>query len=303
LPARLEEGSAYIRLLSEIEILERKKKKKGEKFWNNQQDAERYSYLLETKEHLRILKERIEQHEEVVSIAYMGLATYDPNIADQLKIWQKDLFQFKIELNSRINLAGNKTFLAVYGLEARKLRVLYTQIAHKKEFKIATKTIWYREDLYKATIPFQGDDKVGELLKGRYQKKEYVMVDFEEPASIKFSSPENGDILCGIVFKIEGPCTNLFFTNESGLHLFKMENPPEDKRFFVKATGDIGDIPDGIHRKDFYSKIPIKRIYYPQILEDKQEKWSLDITKGDFAIPLLEHKDKDFENFLDSELF
>ena len=58
--AKLEEGSTYIRLLSEVEILERKKKKKGEKFWNNQQDAERYSYLLETKEHLRTLKTRIE---------------------------------------------------------------------------------------------------------------------------------------------------------------------------------------------------------------------------------------------------
>jgi len=80
--ARLEEGNAFIRLLSEIEILERKKKKLGEKFWSNQQNAERYSYLLETKEHLRSLKERIEQHEESVSIAYMGLRTYDATIAD-----------------------------------------------------------------------------------------------------------------------------------------------------------------------------------------------------------------------------
>ena len=301
--AKLEEGSAFIRLLSEVEILERKKKKSGDKFWSNQQNAERYSYLLETKEHLRVLKERIEQKEEAVSIAYMGLTTYDATIADQLKDWQKDLFQFKIELNSRINLVGNKTFLAIYGLEAQKLKELYTQIARKKGFKIALKTVWYREDLYKATIPFQGDDKVGELLKGRYQKKEYVTIDFAKPAKTKFITPENGDILCGIVFKIEGACTNLFFKRESGLHLFKTENPPEDKRFFVKVTAEIEDTLDGIHRKDFYSKIPIKRIYYPQLLEDKQEKWSLDIHKEDFASPLLEHKDKEFEGLLDGELF
>lgn len=301
--AKLEEGGAFIRLLSEIEILERKKKKSADKFWGNQENAERYSYLLETKEHLRSLKERIEKHEESVSIAYMGLTTYDATIADQLKVWLKDLFQFKIELNSRINQAGNKTFLAIYGLEAHKLKEIYTQIAHKKTFKIATKTIWYREELYKATIPFKGGYEVDELLKGRYQKKEYVTIDFEAPNKTKFITPENGDILCGIVFKIEGACANLFFKGESGLHFFKTENPPEDKRFLVKATADIGDIPDGIHRKDFYSKIPIKRIYYPNLLEDKQEKWSLDIQKGDFSSPLLAHKDKGFEGLLNGELF
>jgi len=187
--------------------------------------------------------------------------------------------------------------------ETHQLKEIYTKIAHKKSFKIAIKTIWYREDLYKATIPFQGDDKVGELLKGRYQKKEYVSIDFTTPNSTKFTAPENGDILCGMIFKIEGACAHLFFKGESGLHLFKTENPPEDKRFFVKVTAEIGDIPDGIHRKDFYSKIPIKRIYYPNLLEDKQEKWSLDIQKGDFVSPLLDHKDKDFEGLLNGELF
>ena len=87
------------------------------------------------------------------------------------------------------------------------------------------------------------------------------------------------------------------------MHLFKTENPPEDKRFSVRVTPEIVDIPDGIHRKDYYSKIPIKRIYYPHLLEDKQEKWSLEINKADFASPLLEHKDKDFERLLNGEVF
>lgn len=301
--AKLEEGNAFIRLLSEMEILDRQKKKLGEKFWSNKKNAERYSYLLETKEQLRHLKERIEKHEEAVSIAFMGLATYDTTIVDQLKIWLIDLFQFKVELNSRMNRSGNRTFLAIYGLGAEKLRGIYTQIAKQRGFKVTIKTIWYREDLYKATIPFQGDDKVGELLKGRYQKKEYVSLDFTTASSSKFIAPEEGDILCGMVLKIEGACANLFFKGESGLHLFKTENPPEDKRFIVTITADIGDIPDGIHRKDFYSKTPIRRIYYPQLLEDKQEKWSLGIQKEDFATPLLAHKEEYFESLLDLELY
>lgn len=302
--AKLEEGRAFIRLVSDLEILERKKKKLGKKFWNNQKIGEQYSYLLETKEGLRLLKKQIEQYEESVSIAYMGLANYDASITEKLKEWKKELFAFKIELHSRIYPKANKTFFAIYGIETSRIQQLYREIAQKKAYKIGLKTIWYRESLYKSTIPFKGDEKVGELLKGRFQKKEYAIVDFTAPESKKFTAPEKGDLLCGVVFQFDGPCAHLYLRNESGLQLWKSDNPADDKRFVVAVTEESGDVPDGIHRKDFYSKIPIKRICYPEMLEDKREKWSIAIkNKGQYTLPLLEHKDKEFERILDSELF
>jgi len=302
--AKLEEGRAFIRLVSDLEILERKKKKSGKKFWDNQQLAEQYSYLLETKQQLRQLKTRIEQYEESVSIAYMGLANYDAGVIDQLKKWKADLFAFKIELHSRIYPKGNKTFLAIYGIDTSNIQQLYREIAENKTYKIRLKTIWYRESLYKSTIPFKGDEKVGELLKGRFQKKEYVVVDFTAPKSKKFAPPEKGDLLCGVVFQFDGNCAHLYLKNESGLQLWKSDNPADDKRFVVAVTEENVDVPDDIHRKDFYTKIPIKRICYPELLEDKREKWSIDIKKkGQYTLPLLEHKDQEFERILDGELF
>ena len=302
--AKLEEGRTFVRLLSDIEILERKKKKASKKFWDDQKMAKQYAYLLETKERLYGLKNEIEQYEEALSIAYMGLTTYDAQITEYLKKWKADLFAFKIELYSRTYPKVNETFLAIYGIDIQQVLELYKQIGEEKGYKISIKTIWYRESLYKATIPFKGNEKVGELLKGRFQKKEYAAIDFAAPNSKKFKAPEQGDILCGVVLQLEGNCAHLFLKNESGLQLWKGKTPQEDKRFYVTVTEEVADIPDGIHRKDFYNKIPIKRIFYPQTLEDKQAKWSLDIkNKGNYALPLLEFKDKEFEGILDSELF
>ena len=302
--AKLEEGRTFVRLLSDIEILERKKKKASKKFWDDPKMAKQYAYLLETKERLKQLKTQIEQYEESLSIAYMGLTTYDAQITEYLKTWKADLFDFKIKLYSRTYPKANEAFLAIYGIDAQKVLDFYVQIADKKEYKISTKTIWYRENLYKSTIPFKGDEKVGELLKGRFQKKEYATIGFEAPASKKFKAQEKGDILCGIILQLEGNCAHLFLKEESGLQLWKGNSPQEDKRYYVTVTEEVADIPDGIHRKDFYNKIPIKRIFYPHILEDKQAKWSLDTKgKGDYATPLIEFKDKEFEHVLDGELF
>jgi len=302
--AKLEEGRTFVRLLSEIEILERKKKKASKRFWNDQKLAKQYTYLLETKEHLRQLKHQIEQYEASLSIAYMGLTRYDAQITEYLKKWKADLYAFKIELYSRTYPQANETFLAIYGIDAQRVLDLYEQIAVQKDYKISIKTIWYRESLYKSTIPFKGDEKVGELLKGRFQKKAYVTIDFEASANKKFKPPEKGDILCGTVLRLEGNCVHLFLKEESGLQLWKGDNPQEDKRFYVVVTDETADIPDGIHRKDFYKKIPLKRIFYPQTIEDKQAKWSLDIkTKGNYALPLIDFRDKEFEGVLDSELF
>ena len=302
--AKLEEGRTFIRLLSDIEILERRKNKASKKFWDDQKSANQYAYLLETKEHLRQLKNQIEQYEESLSIAYMGLSNYDTQIIEQLKKWKADLFTFKIELYSRTYPKANETFLTIYGIDAQSVLSLYEEIAREKGYKINTKTIWYRESLYKSTIPFKGNEKVGELLKGRFQKKAYVTTDFETSANKKFKPLENGDILCGVVLRLEGNCAHLFLKEESGLQLWKGKHPQEDKRFYVTVTEDVPDVSDGIHRKDFYKKIPIKRIFHPHTIEDKQAKWSLDIkNKSNYALTLLAFKDTKFEGILDSELF
>jgi len=47
---RLHEGHFYVRLLSELDILSRKEKQQGPKFWEVRQQAEQYTYYLETKE-------------------------------------------------------------------------------------------------------------------------------------------------------------------------------------------------------------------------------------------------------------
>ena len=299
--AKLEEGRTFIRLLSDIDLLERKKRKSGKKFWNNQEIAKKYAQLLETKEQFTTLKNNIEQLEETVSLAYMGLNTYDPKITTQLKVWQKDLLAYKTVLYSRTFPKANKAYLAIYGLDSNQIQELYQQIAAKKAYEIEVKTIWFRESLYKANLTPKEEDTTAESTPKDNPK--YATKKFSTPQSAKFKPPEKGDLLCGVVFKIMGPCAYLFLKTERGLHLWKGDTTPDDKRFYLTVSNEIGEIPDEIHRKDFYKKIPIKRIYRPHQLIDKEVKWSLDIKiKRQYVPDLLNQKDKAFEVILDNEL-
>jgi ATP-dependent Clp protease ATP-binding subunit ClpA len=300
----LEEGKVFVRLLSEIEILERKKKRNPKKFWENQNTSERYSLLLKTQNHLYQLKQQIEAHEIAISTAYMGLSNYDPSVTDQLKEWKKDLFAFKMELYSRMYPKGNQTYLAIYGINTQNIQDIYTQIAKKKGLKWQVKTIWYRESLYKATIPYKAktDASVHELIKGRFQKKEYAYVDFNVAASAKFTPPEKGDLLCGVIFHFKGDCVQLLLKNEGGLHYWKTTIEAEN-RIMVQVSSEELSPPDEIHRKDFYKKEANKRIYQVDSLEDKGDKWLIEVSKSDFVPPLLEQLNKQFEAHLNTEVF
>ncbi|MEM6317031.1 MAG: AAA family ATPase [Bacteroidota bacterium] len=303
--AGLEEGRAFVRLLSEIEVLERQKKKQAEAFWNNQKKAKKYAYLLESREKLYQLKQAIDTHEQAVSLAYMGFQAYNPKITQALKDWQKSLSSFKTELAGRIYPHLNQTFLAIYGIHPQSIMHLYLEIAERKGFKTHVKSIWYRERLYKSTTATQEDEKGRAIVKNHPQNKQYLALDFENAGSKKLTPPTPKDILCGVILKISGPCVHLFLKDEGGLHLLEdVQNPKEFQKYLLTVTETEPTIPEDIHRKDFYSKLPAKRILTPYQIYDKQTKWSSDIQqKGEYAGALIQYKNEDFKRKLDSELF
>lgn len=300
----LEEGKTFIKLQSELEILERKKRIKGKKFWNNRADGERISYLLEVKEQMHQLKSQINDYEDEMSTAFLGIRPYDITITERLTEWRKVFFNFKINLYSKIYIEDNQTFLAIYGINPVVLQEIYTYIAKHKQFEFAIQTIWYRTLLYNTYIEKKeiDDSKTKGLSKGRNQTKEYAIIDYDVSADQKFTPKKEGDLLCGITLRIKGDCANLFFKNETGIHLFK---PPQEdsKKFFIQVSESPMDIPDGIHRREFYAKKPIMRIYQNTQIEDKAHKWAIELkNKEPLAPTLLKKMDETFEQTLDSLL-
>ena len=296
--AKLKEGKTYIRLLNEQDLLERQKKQFGKKFWTNSKRVKRYTSGIKIKEHFEQLKAQIEQYEETLSISYLGLGTYDPQIQEQLKQWQEKLFDFKITLHSHMYPSLNTTFLVIYGINSSEIQQMYIQMAKEKGYTYTISTIWYRKSLYDEIIPSTEE----ESSKGRQQKKEYIFTSFKPLKADSFSPPQKEDLLVGVVFQFKGNAVHLFFKNENGLHAWKTK-PADPKRFMVSVTEKSQTPPDDIHRKEFYTKIPVKRIYENHLIEDKQAKWTLEISKGDFASPLLALKNKQFKIALNTELF
>ena len=95
---QLKEGRYFIKLLSELDILERDKRKLKESFWTNKQRSTNYAAKLQFQERISELAEEIEDLESKLSMACLDIGKYNPGVIDQLKDWESRLFQFKNRL-------------------------------------------------------------------------------------------------------------------------------------------------------------------------------------------------------------
>jgi len=181
---------------------------------------------------------------------------------------------------------------------------LYTKILNQKGYTVSIKTIWFRDALYNETIPLRGADseEIQELVKGRYIKKAYFEIGYDVPANKKFKPVEKGDLLVGVQLKIEGESVHLFLKEESGMHLWKVDPKKPNKLVVAVAMEEIAT-PDGIHRQDFYNKLPARRTYELERFVDKPLKKSFEVVKLDYLTPLIGFLEEVFKRNLEKELF
>jgi len=301
--ASLEEGNAFVGLLNSLQELELLKKKKPKVFWQNQAQAAQYSHFLQLKEQFTSLQAQIENLEQQLSLSYMNLAPYRTTLDEQLKIWQKDFFIFKTALCSQLYPDLNTCYLAIYGLPPLAQYDLYNRLLEKQAYKIAVETLWFRAALYNEPIAVKnGDEKVQALIKGRYIKKEYVVVAFGVSNIKKFKAPKKGDIFVGIILKIEGPCAHLLLEAEGGMHLWRLSDKSEQK-VIVQVSKTKLLTPTDIHRENFYLDPPARRTYEPDRFFDKLIKQYYDAPKGEYVPSLMEYLETAFKINLDKELF
>jgi len=300
---KLEEGNAFVGILNSLQELEVLKKKKPKIFWQNQVQAARYSHFLQLRERFTSLQAQIENLEQQLALSFMNLGSYKTSMDEQLKVWQKDFFDFKIALCSQLSPDSNKCYLAMYGLPPLHQYELYNHLLQQRDYKITIKTLWFRAALYNEPIAVKGgNDKVQELIKGRYIKKEYVVVPYKESSTKKFLAPKKGDIFVGIILKVEGPCAHLLLAEEGGLHLWKSTDKSEH-RIIVQVSKTELSPPTDIHRENFYFESPSRRTYESDSFFDKKIKQHYDAPKGNYGPSLMEYLENNFKNNLNKELF
>lgn len=301
------ESNIYVKLLSELDMLENKKKKKGEKFWTKKKDAENYTQYLHVKEKMDEIAKEIESYEMELSLSIMDLKPYRPAILEEVKAWEKKYEDMKIELYSRLNPEYNTCHIALMGIEPTRLYDFYLPILEARGLEIETgKALWYRESYYNEIIPVTTNETVdGQIIakETMEQRKDYVRTPIRLEEKNPFKPARAKDLFCGIILTVKSPAIFLYFQKEAGRMDWIM-NKKEQYRYLVQCNTDKPSYPNEMHRKDFFNKNLQKprRVVSPMKLKDTEYKINRDIQKDNHHEFIQKHLDKLFRKRLDEEI-
>lgn len=287
---QFQSGFLYTQLMSDLDILIRKKNKIGEKFWEDKGRAEKYSNLLSLKSEVETQQMAIEELETNFSLACMELQEYKTEWSNQLEQWKADFFELKIRNLMQSDPMNRSGRVRIYGKNIQPIMDFYVEFFIKKGFDFSIQTVWFRDSFYNEKI---------ELInkKGKANtaiRKEYYVRDWVDKSNKNLEPEEAQDIFCGVDFLIVGRCPKLYLQNESGMQRWKM-NPKEEYIFISEVVDMNAPFPKNIHKKSFFdSKNPF-RIVEPLFLEDKNLSIKREVIKSnylDLIIPILDNQFK-----------
>lgn len=300
----LEESMFFIQLKSELESLEKEKNREKEQFWQNQQKAERYSYYLQTKSNVERLTEEIAQYEETLSMGCLNLQAYDTSLNEKLEAWEVAFFELKIELYTRLHPKSNTCYLGVYGSHLHTILEFYQNLFDHKGFLYEAYGVWFRDSYYNEEV------ELGELHPEeefddptiRIKRQEYIKVLAKSKnKQLVYEPDKKGDILCGVEFVIAGTCAFLFLEPEYGGQKWCL-NEDNYASYFVQAAEEVSKSPVGIHRKEFFSRLPIRRQIELDTIRDNNYRINREYRREQLIPIILEQMDLLFEENLDKAL-
>lgn len=297
---RLFEGKFYVKMLSELDILERKKQRKPKRFWKNEQDSTTYTDFLALKDKFEQHRAVIEGYESEMALASMALQPINVQLYKDMEAWEEQYAALKLELYETLEPNGLEIYLGIYGKDVNRLFEVYQKICEEKEYVWTARTVWFREKYYNSLLEVK--DETGEYHKEKI--KEYIKKPFLKEAKSNWKPIEKEDILLGVELHIQGIGADLYLNEEGGLHQIKLDEKQQRKYWVQTNTTDIAT-PDGIHRKNFLqNKGRPRRVYAPKTIEDSLYKLPKRELKTKEQLPfLMKRMDKIFINKLDNILF
>ncbi|MEM9821464.1 MAG: AAA family ATPase, partial [Bacteroidota bacterium] len=297
---RFREGHFYVRLLSEIDILEREKKRKKEVFFKNKAKAEQYTFYLQLREKVGQLTQVIEQYESDMSLATLELIPFQPSLFDQLKTWEKDFFDLKLEIYTRRNPEAAIAHMGFYGSNIHHIVNFYLDLCQAKGFQCELQAVWFREAHYNEEVVLTDVDGKGNSVERKSKRQEYVKSKVPAKKGIEFKKPQKGDQLYGVEMKVVGTCSFLYLKEEEGPHRWKISDK-EIYNYVVQVSAKAIETPTNIHRKEFYKHNP-RRIIEAIHFKDNRLKINREVARGKHQEQLIELLDNDFVLKLNSEL-
>jgi ATP-dependent Clp protease ATP-binding subunit ClpA len=205
---RLMEGSSYVHMLSELDMLTASRKRKGKGFWNKKANAERYGILTEQKTRIEALLHRTEQLELQLSMACLQIQPYQPEWVDTLESVEQQLQHEKINLYDILHPNSSECLFFLLGDKVDLPREFYLELLKTLSFDVVTEAAWMKKTGKTSTLTLTPHDwKHGE------------------------PRPEGPtDKLLGLCLRISGPAAGIYFEPETGIQSWQFE--PEGPNVF-----------------------------------------------------------------------
>jgi ATP-dependent Clp protease ATP-binding subunit ClpA len=303
----LTEGNVYVKLLSELDMLESKKRKKKTAFWKSQKNAEDYAHYLGIKEKMERTIKEIEEYEMDLALMVMDLKPYQPTIFDEVKAWEKKYENVKVELFAKLHPEYNECHIALMGVNPERLLEFYLPIIEVRGLEIeGAKTLWFKESYYNETVIKKEErvvDGKKEIVETAKPRKDYYSRPLDFKDKERFEPKKKNDIFCGITFFVKSPAIYLYFEPEKGRIDWNISSK-ERNNYFVQIETREPNYPIDVHRKEFFTKKAqrFRRIISPDKLRDYDFKITRDIPKGNHHEFIQRYLDQLFRKRLDEEI-
>lgn len=296
---QFQEGHSYVRLLSELDMLEHRKKKEKQKFWQNLAQSTQYSHLLAAKQRLEETRDQIEELELKLSLSCLGQERYQPAILKEIKAWESDFLLLKKDFLALMEPQYSSCHFAVYGVNLMPVLNFYLQIFRVKGYEVTAHAVWFQEAYYQRISAINAvhaeDDYEPFPIETPYLKSPAPL----EDGKIQLVAPEKACTLYGIEFTVSGPNAYLFLKPEAGFQTWKLA-PPEENTYAVFIENRVEPTPDKIHRRDFYTRKPIRRNVASTSIKDNTFDINRELKFSEWPSFLLEYLEEYFNNSLDS---
>ncbi|HFA51732.1 MAG TPA: ATP-dependent Clp protease ATP-binding subunit [Bacteroidetes bacterium] len=293
------EGPLFVRMQSEIDIMEGERDVDDEKFWEDLDRSAQYSNFLVAKEKSAALYEEIKKFEIEIALATLEQGTFDAGYEERLARWEASFLELKLLIYSLLYPENNLCFLSVYGTAPQAVFLFYLKILEKKGFAVRwAQAIWYREG-------FNGIDNDNpyhleeEKVPGPYVKRLFQVEGFTCP---DLWPPQPGDRLYGIEACLDGEAIALYLGNEPGNQQWATGTAETLVSLHVNTSNAFQPTPEGIRRQQFYQKPKPRRTVFQLELKDSHYGIQTQVKPKDLTSFFVDLLDKRFWKVLE-EIF
>jgi len=235
LAQQINEGPAMNQLWSKWDLLERDRRRMGEKFWQDPLRGHEYGLLHKCLEEGKRLFQQIESIEIDCSLAFIGINTTVDGLTDALHDWQKAHETWQLQVLDIVQPEMGVCMFNLYGASEylNNIYDIFSRFIKNRAWVLTEHAVWIRGEKYIYTN------------------------DFATPK-------RSGDRLVGFEVQITGSGAVLYFAQEGGVHVWVDREQVEHPYALLIAQCGMEQFktPRGIHRKKFLEGLEIRRSYW-----------------------------------------